>query len=75
VRFSDPARDFVGELVPEQTRAVERVPDRSANRLHVFPSDLRVKDAVGIPPSRQFARRAGDGSPGGMPETELTGGM
>jgi MFS family permease len=70
---------FRSQLVAKEALAVERVPDRRANRLHLFASDLRVDDAGRIPPGAQFAaalrRRVGDGPTRRMPEGQLTRGV
>jgi hypothetical protein len=49
VRPADPADDLLGELVPKEALAVERVPDRGANRLDVV---ARLSRAAGVPKGR-----------------------
>jgi len=75
VRSANTLHDFTGELVAEQAPAVERVPNRRANRLHLVAFDLRMQDTGRVPPGGQLAGRAGDGPPGRMPKGQLTGRM
>ena len=69
---ADALHDFLGQLIAEQALAVERFPDRGANRLHLIRGDLGVEHALGIPPGPQLipvvGGCAGHGPPSRMPE-------
>ena len=71
VLLADALHNFPGKLLAQQASAVERIPDRGANRLHLVASDRRVQNTGRIPPVGQLAGRAGDGSPRRMPQRQL----
>ena len=72
---ADTADDLRGELLAEQAPAVEHIPDRGANRLHLVTADSGVAEAGRVSPGGQLTRRARDSPPGRMPESELAGRM
>src|SRR5262249_51031453 len=69
------SQDFVGKLLPEQAPTVECLPDRTANRLHLVPADLRMEDAGRVSPGGQLGRRSGGGPASCVPESKLVGRM
>ena len=75
---TDSLHDLLGELVPPEAPAVERVPDRRTGRLHVVGPERGVQHALRIAPGFQpvgVIRRRADRTPGRVPEWQLAGGM
>jgi len=70
---ADTRCDFTGELLAEQAPAVERIPDRGANRLPLVTADFGVEDAGRVSPGGQLTRRACDSPPGRTPQRQLNG--
>jgi hypothetical protein len=74
---ADAADDIFGELLARQAAAVERVPHRFANLLHLLAADWRVDRPCGVAPCLKLllGRRARPSPTGGVPDRQFPGGV
>lgn len=71
---ADSLHDLLGELVPPETAAVERIQNCCAGRLRIVGSQRGMQNALRVAPGFQplgLIRRRTDGAPGGVPERQF----